>query len=91
MSIRILTDQGGTDWQVFEVFPAVDRASRVQVPASYRAGWLCFQSPLERRRLAPIPLGWQTWDDRALLMSLAQCTGIRRRTPPSHEAQARPG
>ena len=89
MSIRILMDQGGMQWQVFEVFPDSARASRGQVPSSFRDGWLCFQSPYERRRLAPIPLGWQMWDDRALLLSLRQCTGVRRRTPPSHGAQPR--
>ena len=85
----MLTDQGGVEWQVFEVYPATERASRGQVPLHFRAGWLCFQSPYERRRLAPIPLGWRLWDDGALLLSLRQCTGVRRRTPPSHIAQAR--
>lgn len=89
MSIRILTDQGGTEWQVFEVYPDSERATRAKVPTNFRGGWLCFQSPFERRRLAPIPLGWRTWDDGALLMSLRQCIGVHRRTPPSHGAQPR--
>lgn len=89
MSIRVLTDQGGMEWQVFEVYPDSERASRGQVPLNFREGWLCFQSSYERRRLAPIPLGWRMWDDVALLLSLRQCTGVRRRTPPSHTAQPR--
>lgn len=90
MSIRMLTDQDGTVWQVFEVYPHSERAARAQVPLNFRGGWLCFQSSFERRRLAPIPLGWRTWDDGALLLSMRQCTGIRRRTPPSHVVQPRP-
>lgn len=90
MSIRVVTDQGGMEWQVFEVYPSSERSSRAHVPLDFRDGWLCFQSPFERRRLAPIPLGWRLWDDHALLQSLRLCTGVRRRTPPAHEAQPRP-
>ena len=91
MSIRVVTDQGGTEWQVFEVYPSSERSSRAHVPLNFREGWLCFQSQYERRRLAPIPPGWRLWDDGALLLALRQCTGVRRRTPPSHTAQSRPG
>lgn len=31
-----------------------------------RAGWLCFDSPEERRRLMPIPDGWDRSDEATL-------------------------
>lgn len=30
------------------------------------AGWLAFESPTERRRLAPIPAGWDQYSDAEL-------------------------
>lgn len=33
---------------------------------SLQAGWLAFESPAERRRLAPIPPGWDRLCDAAL-------------------------
>lgn len=30
------------------------------VSAGFAAGWLVFQAPAERRRLAPIPANWET-------------------------------
>lgn len=31
----------------------------VPVASEFSQGWLCFESEGEKRRLAPIPLGWQ--------------------------------
>jgi hypothetical protein len=53
---------------------AVDRRSAaVTVSAAFAAGWLVFQAPHERRRLAPIPAGWETLssDDLARLCERA--------------------
>ena len=38
---------------------------RVGVAAVYANGWLCFESDEEKRRLAPVPKGWEaaTADD----------------------------
>lgn len=35
------------------------RQSRIVVAPRYRAGWLVFDSGGDRRRLAPIPPGWE--------------------------------
>lgn len=37
----------------------VSRAAPEYVAAALAAGWLCFESENEKRRLAPIPDGWQ--------------------------------
>jgi len=74
------TDQYGTSWDVFEVYPREERTAS-RVPAAFRDGWLCFQSDLERRRLAPIPLGWRQWDVERLTSALLTTHGMPRRTP----------
>ena len=38
----------------------VTRAANEYVEATLAAGWLCFESGAEKRRLAPIPSGWET-------------------------------
>ena len=73
-------DQYGTSWDVFEVYPTEERTVS-RVPAAFRDGWLCFQSDLERRRLAPIPLDWRQWDVDRLLRRCSRrmgCRGERR-------------
>ncbi|MEO8336992.1 MAG: hypothetical protein ABI664_18555 [bacterium] len=74
------TDQSGTSWDVFEVYPTEERTVS-RVPAAFRSGWLCFQSDLERRRLAPIPFDWRNWDVETLTAALLATHGIPRRTP----------
>ena len=43
-----------------------DYASAIGVREELSAGWLCFLSETEKRRLAPIPAGWQQLGDDAL-------------------------
>lgn len=45
---------------------------RVAVEPQFRDGWLAFQSGTEWRRLAPIPDGWDTLSEPALLDLLAK-------------------
>lgn len=40
---------------------------RVKLDASYRDGWLTFESDGDRRRLAPIPEAWESCADDALV------------------------
>ena len=75
------TDQSGTSWDVFEVYPTEARTVS-RVPAAFRSGWLCFQSNFERRRLAPIPFDWRNWDVETLTAALLATHGMPRRTPP---------
>jgi hypothetical protein len=67
--VRSITDLLGTVWQVWEVLP---RQTNQRIPTALRDGWLGFQSSAERRRFAPIPVGWQTFTDESLLLLLAQ-------------------
>ncbi len=46
-----------------------------------QAGWLCFQSESEKRRLAPVPDGWTTAPDAELETLLAGSVPVGRRPP----------
>lgn len=39
---------------------------RIGVRAELASGWLCFRGGGEKRRLAPIPEGWELFDDARL-------------------------
>ena len=85
--MRTFKDASGTEWDVFEVHPGSGRTVS-RVPAAFRGGWLCFQSVAERRRMAPVPVGWQDWDIDTLTAALQTTHGMARRTPPSFDAQS---
>jgi hypothetical protein len=65
--LRGFTDSTGVQWRVWEVFPtrsqtptsveALSRSSLKETP--FANGWLCFESTEAKRRLAPIPPGWE--------------------------------
>lgn len=63
-----------------------DRRRRATLfSAALAAGWLTFESPTERRRLMPIPPGWDASSDARLeqLCNQAQpVSGFRRDAPP---------
>lgn len=42
------------------------RQPRMMVAPRFRGGWLVFDTRGERRRLGPIPQGWEYWDDHEL-------------------------
>lgn len=52
-----------------------------RVSPEYVHGWLAFQSGAERRRLAPVPHGWENLDAHSLerLCQVATPVGRRRR------------
>lgn len=73
MALRTFTDAEGTEWQVWDNIP--DRL----VSNTLEGGWLTFQSPTEKRRLAPIPLYWVTADEEELARLLATARPVRER------------
>jgi hypothetical protein len=73
MPHRQFIDSVGATWDVWDVHPTVASQTlanlcwqpagqtddgRNPVAPALADGWLCFESGGERRRLAPIPLGW---------------------------------
>jgi hypothetical protein len=81
MSYRTFLDDDGEEWQAWDVFPSTD------VRRTLVGGWLTFQSPHEKRRLAPVPLYWMSADDAELRRLLAtakpavEITGLRAEMP----------
>jgi hypothetical protein len=74
VSLREISDENGNLWQVFDVHPANEARA---LNEKYVGGWLCFLSDKGRRRVAPIPDGWEDMSDGALrrLLSVAPPTG----------------
>jgi hypothetical protein len=79
MAVRAVRDGSDVEWQVWEVRPSwAGRrtpaegmpplgAPRPSLAPHLEGGWLAFQSPKgERRRIVPIPAGWEALDDSGL-------------------------
>lgn len=73
--LRGFTDAGGTEWRVWQVLPSpldnqqdtADTMTRMSLNGTpFANGWLCFESPAEKRRLAPIPEGWEFLEPQVL-------------------------
>jgi hypothetical protein len=88
--LRGFTDSQGVEWRVWEVFPtatsqhssadAMSLASLKETP--FANGWLCFEGGDQKRRLAPIPNGWEMQELAELEALCDRATHVtaRRRT-----------
>ncbi|HEU4454808.1 MAG TPA: hypothetical protein VFR81_17190 [Longimicrobium sp.] len=56
--------------------------TRDSLVANPAAGWLCFQSESEKRRLTPVPAAWVSASDAELEALLAGSVPVGRRPPP---------
>jgi hypothetical protein len=56
----------------------VEDRSRVRIKSGLAGGWLAFESKHDRRRLAPIPVGWEALDESALERLCEQARSIGR-------------
>lgn len=89
--MREFRDSSGATWHVFEVHPSVPKnlqgAEPIHMAPKLVNGWLCFQSGGQKRRVAPIPAGWEKLDDMelGLLCVLASETPQRRLTEEQSE------
>jgi len=86
--LRGFTDSSGVEWRVWEVYPlaATETLTAALTTFSlknttYAEGWLCFESSSEKRRLAPIPRGWECRDQTVLEELRDQATPVRLRNP----------
>ena len=99
--LRGFTDSTGVEWRVWEVSPskagttegadALSRTSLKETP--FANGWLCFECQAAKRRLAPIPLGWENSSVRALEELCLSATYVdlnRRARSKSHAAPESP-
>lgn len=78
MPVREFTSPDGQRWTAWNVVPGqhVTHAARTiaHLPPELEGGWLCFECAAEKRRLAPVPDGWEEMDDAALTTLCGQAT-----------------
>lgn len=46
---------------------------------AYASGWLCFESPTEKRRLSPIPVGWDEAGEEDLRWLVGRAREVPKR------------
>jgi len=69
--LREFKDEKGTDWLVWDVYPTNDGERMADGPSvfphrEFADGWLCFESKWEKRRVTPVPVGWDQFSDARL-------------------------
>jgi hypothetical protein len=77
--LKTFLDPRGKTWQVWPVIPEGGLSDEHLSPA-LRSGWLAFRTDDERRRLYPIPLGWEN-DSVEELWALCQSAKPVSRIP----------
>jgi len=78
---REYVDDAGAMWRVWDTHPVAANTLRTVSP-NYAGGWLTFESHTDRRRLAPIPSGWEN-ATRELMMHW--CARAFQARPPDHD------
>jgi len=79
MAHRRIVDKQEQVWDVWAVTTPVVSTRRILVQADLQSGWLAFQCGEQRRRLAPLPVGWDEMSDQALLGLMDQASPIQPR------------
>jgi hypothetical protein len=79
MPHRRIVDREEQVWDVWEVRTIAVSPRRILVQPDLQQGWLAFQCGEQRRRLAPLPPGWDEMSDRALLGLMDQANEIKPR------------
>jgi hypothetical protein len=64
--MREFSDDTGNAWRVVQVDPTVGGGRVELLPPDLRSGWLVFESRTGRRRLTPVPSGWESLPDQRL-------------------------
>ena len=85
--IREFTDSKGVNWRVWPTLPDLKSAH----PAALHDGWLTFECDKTKRRIVPIPDGWEyvPIDELEMLCNAAEEFRPTRRSNPNRE-QERP-
>jgi hypothetical protein len=75
MALREFEDASGRRWLVWDTVPA-----QVGALGEFAGGWLTFDDGAERRRLAPVPEGWEAFPEPrlALLLRVAEAPTPRK-------------
>jgi len=77
--MRTIADSTGVTWTVFEVKKqGGPREQWTYLPEQFGNGWLCFESPVAKRRLTPIPPNWSECTDAELARLLRKAEPVVR-------------
>ncbi|MDB4949574.1 MAG: hypothetical protein JWM27_2223 [Gemmatimonadetes bacterium] len=76
MSYREVQDGRGRMWQVWDTVPTIKAAGALA--EGYSSGWLTFECDDEKRRLVPVPHGWDVADDARVLSWLNGADPVHR-------------
>lgn len=96
--LREYKDRKGVQWRVWDVYPEprISGPSRLAEGLlnhfphkDLSEGWLCFESAIEKRRVAPIPYGWELMPP-ASLEDLCSRAGFVSRSDGPGERTTRP-
>ena len=81
MALREFRDSKGVHWKVWSVTPeALDKRTTAEdYMRDWQDGWLCFECPDSRRRLATFPPGWEEMPDAELESLLSRAQPVKRR------------
>ena len=60
-------------------FPVERRRRGLALTPGMEGGWLCFECAAQKRRLAPVPLDWETCRDEVIAWYLSRATPVSRR------------
>jgi hypothetical protein len=77
MAYREYTDSTGVPWRVWNTSPVPGAV----FSSVMRDGWLTFECDGERRRLAPVPSGWEDLPTRELERLCKEASTAPRFTP----------
>lgn len=80
MALRNFTDSRGQGWRVWNVVPQYDTArDEDTLTPGLQGGWLCFEFEGQKRRLSPIPEGWETAGPEELEQLCGSAAPVARR------------
>jgi hypothetical protein len=83
MAERSFSGPDGTPWQAWDVVPGQHSDwpahARQHLPEAMSEGWVCFECDEEKRRLHPIPEGWETLGDEELWALCRDAEPVKRR------------
>lgn len=85
MAIRTLIT-AEVAWTVWDVHPSSPERLRPSVAEAMQVGWLVFECQTEKRRVVPIPAGWESWPDGELANLLHVAIVVPRKEVLSNHA-----
>lgn len=82
MAERSFSGPDGTAWQAWDVVPGQHPEwpahARRFLPDDMATGWLCFASEAGKRRMRPIPAGWEGWSEEELRWNCLRAEPVAR-------------